>query len=202
MWKRSSVFLCIAALIVSMFAGAGTYAYTSGGSFTIDFSSPDTIKPVISGLSPGDTIYIVIKVPNPHYAPITAKVVLLNVVCDENGVVEPEQEWYTAHGGWEKNDIDSVITFGMWIDRDGDTSTCADGDKWIIDEAEGTHTVQVGTQTGSFTVTAPPPEVVPIWTRPGYVAGILIIIVIAAASVYALYRNGRLGRATNEASNV
>ena len=67
MWKKSSVALCTTALtIMSIFLGAGTYAYTTGGSFIIDFSSPDTIKPVISGLSPGETVYIIIKIPN-HY---------------------------------------------------------------------------------------------------------------------------------------
>jgi hypothetical protein len=127
--------------IASIFVGAGTYAYTTGGSFTIDFSSPKTIKPVISGLSPGDTIYIVIKVPNPHYASVTAKARLLNVLCDENVVVEPEQEWYTAHQVQEKNDIDSVITFGLWIDRDGDTGGCdtSAGDEWKIEEKAGIH---------------------------------------------------------------
>jgi hypothetical protein len=140
MWKRSSVALCTAALtIMSIFLGAGTYAYTTGGSFIIDFSSPDTIKPMISGLSPGETVYIVIKIPNPHYASITANVRLLNIVCDENGVVEPEQEWYDLHG--VRNDICAAITFGLWIDRDGDTGGCdtAAGDKWIIEEKIGSH---------------------------------------------------------------
>jgi hypothetical protein len=141
MWKRSSVSLCIAALtIVSMFAGAGTYAYYSGEKFTLNFFSPETIEPVISGLNPGETDYIVINVPNNKNFRITAKMRLLNVLCEENGVVEPEQEWYTTHGQ-EKNDIDTVITFGLWIDRDDDTSSCntAAGDQWIIDEAEGSH---------------------------------------------------------------
>ena len=125
--------------MMSIFLGAGTYAYTTGGSFIIDFSSPATIKPMISGLSPGETVYIVIKIPNPHYARITANVRLLNVVCDENGVVEPEQEWYDLHG--VRNDIDSAITFGLWIDRDGDTGGCdtAAGDEWIIEEKIGSH---------------------------------------------------------------
>jgi hypothetical protein len=138
--RSISVTLCIALAIASIFAGAGTYTYFSGAAFIVDFSSPETIKPVmISGLCPGETVHIVIKVPNPHSAPITTKVRLLNVVCSENGVVKPEQEWYNLHG--VRNDIDSVITFGLWIDRDGETSSCkiVAGDQWIIDEAEGRH---------------------------------------------------------------
>ena len=113
---------------MSIFQGAGTYAYTTGGLFTIDFSSPDTIKPVISGLSPGETVHIVIKVP--HYARITANVRLLNVVCDENGVVEPEQKWYDLHG--VRNDINAAITFGLWIDRAGDTPHLSREDYMMI----------------------------------------------------------------------
>jgi 5-hydroxyisourate hydrolase-like protein (transthyretin family) len=140
MWKKSSVALCAIALtLMSAFLGAGTYACTTGGSFIIDFSSPDTIKPVISGLNPGETVYIVIKVPNHYGKAANTWIRLKNVVCSENGVVEPEQEWYNLHGA--RNDIDSVITFGLWIDRDGNTASCntAAGDKWIIEEKTGSH---------------------------------------------------------------
>ncbi len=140
MWKKSSVAIfAIALTIMSTFLGAGTYAYTTGGSFIIDFSSPDTIKPVISGLNPGETVYIVIKIPNHYGQAANTWIQLKNVVCSENGVVEPEQEWYNLHG--VRNDIDSVITFGLWIDRDGNTASCntATGDKWIIEEKTGSH---------------------------------------------------------------
>jgi len=138
MWKKSSILLCVTALaITGILAGAGTYA-NFGGPYTIDFSSP-TVAPVISGLNPGETVHIVIMIPNPHYASILAHIRLLNVLCDENSIVEPEQEWYDEHS--VRNDIDSVITFGLWIDVDGDTSGCntVAGDQWIKDETEGIH---------------------------------------------------------------
>ena len=139
MWKRSSLALCILALtIASMFAGAGTYAYYSGETFIIDFS-PGKIEPVISDLNPGDTVYIVIKIPNRNDQAVTAWISLKNIEHSENGIVEPEQEWYDLHT--VRNDIDSVITFGLWIDRNGDTDNCdtSEGDEWIIEETEGKH---------------------------------------------------------------
>jgi len=59
----------------------------------------------------------------------------------------------------------------------------------VSSQAEGTHTVQVDTQTGSFTVTAP---TVSILLSPAYIAGILMILAVAVASIYTLYKGGRL----------
>jgi hypothetical protein len=59
----------------------------------------------------------------------------------------------------------------------------------VSSQTEGIHTVQVGDQEGSFTVTAS--QTVSIWPSPTYIAGILIFIAIVAASVYALFRRGR-----------
>jgi 5-hydroxyisourate hydrolase-like protein (transthyretin family) len=139
MWKKISVALCAIALtLISAFMGAGTYACNTGQSFIIDFSH-DTNKLVISNLSPGETVYPIIKIPNHDEQATKASILLKNVVCSENGVVEPEQVWYNQHG--LRNDIDSVITFGLWIDRDGNTGGCntAAGDKWIIEEKTGIH---------------------------------------------------------------
>lgn len=140
MWKKSSVALCAIALtLMSAFMGAGTYACNTGQSFIIDFSSHDTNKLVISDLNPGKTVYPIIKIPSHDKQATKASIRLKNVVCSENGVVEPEQVWYNQHG--LRNDIDSVITFGLWIDRDGNTGGCntAAGDKWIIEEKTGSH---------------------------------------------------------------
>jgi hypothetical protein len=124
---RYSIALCILALIIA----GGT-----DKTFTLDLSAPE---PVISSLSPGETVYIVVKIPNPSDARINAQMRLTNVLCEEGGVVEPEQEWYDLYG--VRNDIDTVITFSLWIDRDGNTSSCntTAGDRWIIDEADGIH---------------------------------------------------------------
>jgi hypothetical protein len=61
----------------------------------------------------------------------------------------------------------------------------------ISSQTEGTHTVQVGDQKGSFTVITTP-QTVSIWSSLTYIAGILIIIAVVVASVYALYRRGLL----------
>ncbi len=140
MWKRSSLALCILALtIASMFAGAGTYAFYSGETFTLNFFSPENIEPVISGLNPGETDHIIINIPNNKNFRIKAKLRLLDVECKENKIMEPEQNWYDLNS--VRNDIESVTTFGLWIDRDGNTDSCdtSKGDEWIRDEAEGRH---------------------------------------------------------------
>jgi len=53
----------------------------------------------------------------------------------------------------------------------------------VSSQTEGTHTVQVGTQTGSFTVKGP-------GISTSYIVVLLIFIAIVTASVYALYRRG------------
>lgn len=132
--------LCIVGITISsIFLGVGVYAQNSGGSFIFDLSSPDTIESVISDIIPGETVYIIMKIPNPKNFLITSMIRIINVICDENVIVEPEQEFYDLQG--VRNDIDSVITFGLWIDRDGDASGCdtSEGDEWILDESEGSH---------------------------------------------------------------
>jgi hypothetical protein len=61
----------------------------------------------------------------------------------------------------------------------------------VSSQTEGIHTVQVGDQKGSFTVITTP-QTVSIWSSLAYIAGILIIIAVIVASVYVLYRRGRL----------
>jgi len=53
----------------------------------------------------------------------------------------------------------------------------------------GTYAVDINGLPGSFTVTALPQGIA---ISPGYVAGILILIIIAGTTVYQLYRGGRL----------
>jgi subtilase family serine protease len=61
----------------------------------------------------------------------------------------------------------------------------------VSSQTEGIHMVQVGDQKGSFTVITAP-QTVSIWSSLAFIAGILIIIAVVVASVYALYRRGRL----------
>ena len=125
--------------IASIFLGLGLFPQFSFGAIIIDISSPDIIKPVISGLYPGKTEYIISNIPNHTNFKISASLRLINVLCDEGTIVGPEQKWYVLN--YVRNDIESVITFGLWIDRDGDTDSCdtSKGDEWIRDEADGIH---------------------------------------------------------------
>jgi len=98
-----------------------------------------------------------------------------------------------------KNTGEQSGTYSAELKLDGETKetktgTLAGGISTTVtfkvsSQAEGTHTVQVGTQTGSFTVTAP---TVSIGLSPAYIAGILIILAVAVASIYILYKSGRL----------
>jgi hypothetical protein len=213
--RSVSIALCMAVLVIaSVFVGAGTYAHYSGGTFTLDLSAPE---PVISSLSPGETVYIVVKIPNPIGSRITAQMRLTNVLCEENGIVEPEQEWYDLYG--VRNDIDTVITFSLWIDRDGNTSSCDAVDEWIteghVDEIEG-QVLELGTieprenltvvtkyhmdeetenwaQSDTMTFDLEfKREEIPTGLSPGYIAGILIVASSIAAALLALRR--RRGR--------
>jgi len=83
--------------------------------------------------------------------------------------------------------IDGLVTELAEVTLEGGASTTV---SFTLTEAEGVHTVGVEELTGSFTVTSPPAA--PLWMRPGYVAGILILIIAAGAAVYMLYRGGRL----------
>jgi hypothetical protein len=203
---RYSIALFILALIIA----GGT-----DRTFTLDLSAPE---PVVSSLSPGETVYIVVKVPNPSDARITAQMRLTNVLCEEGGVVEPEQEWYDLYG--VRNDIDTVITFTLWIDRDGNTSSCDAGDEWIteghVDEIEG-QALELGTieprenltvvtkyhmdeetenwaqsDTMTFDLEFKREEIPgPTGLSPGYIAGILIVASAIAAALLALRRRRR-----------
>jgi len=202
---RCSIVLCLLALII---AGGTDKA------FTLDLSAPE---PVISGLSPGETVYIVVEIPNPSDVRINVQMRLRNVLCEENGVVEPEQEWYDLHG--VRNDIDTVITFSLWIDRDGNTSSCDAGDEWIteghVDEIKdqfldlgpiepgqvltAVTRYHMDPETGNwaqsdtmtFDLEFTREESPGIFLIPGYFSGILIVASAIAAALLALRRYRR-----------
>jgi len=125
--------------IASIFLGMGLFSQYSFGALIIDIPSTDLIEPVISNHYPGKTEYLIFNIQNNKNLQIKANFRLTSVTCDENTIVSPEQKWYDLHT--VRNDIDSVITFGLWIDRNSDTENCdtSEGDEWIIDEAEGKH---------------------------------------------------------------
>lgn len=82
-----------------------------------------------------------------------------------------------------KLNVDGVVTETATVTLDGGDSTTV---FFTVTESEGEHTVEVEGLTGSFIVTAPP--TVSIWMRPGYVAGILIVVIAVATIIYAFWK--------------
>lgn len=135
--------ICIILVVASfnLISGAGGFtsleAYPSRNRVMVFSSS--AVQPAMSSINPGETVYMPISVANPYDAVAEAQIAILNVECFENGVVEPEMEYYLNHNidpSVGKNDIDTVILCALWIDGDGDTSSCntSAGDIWILEK--------------------------------------------------------------------
>lgn len=151
MREKFLVGLMTIGIVVSML-GTGTFAYFSdteistNNMFTvgiIDLSAPFDIEYSLGDLKPCLTRYLTLKIQNDADCEMDVWKHIKNVVCNENDITEPEQEYYTEHGiGTNgKNDIDSVILYDLWLDNDGDINSCDEGqgDVWIIKESEGYH---------------------------------------------------------------
>lgn len=68
-------------------------------------------------IKPGKDFEIEINIKNTGENPLKLWKIIKNVVVSENGIVDPEQEWYDEHNGGEpKNDIDSAIVYEMYVD--------------------------------------------------------------------------------------
>lgn len=116
----------LAIALVAAGIGMGTMAYfsdveTSTGNIfeagTIDLSEPEVVEFTISDLKPCETGYIRIKLRNDGNNKLEVWKHIYNIVCEENGIVEPEQEWYDANPGVSpKNNIDDWIIYDLWID--------------------------------------------------------------------------------------
>jgi len=118
------------------------------------------------------------------------------LVVSPGTVVEGEQVTVTVNvenKGEEEGthtvllEVDGRVTELTEITLEGGESTIV---TFNIMEAAGDYAVGVEGLEGSFTVTSP--LTAPLWMRPGYVAGILILILIAGTTTYTLYRSGRL----------
>jgi hypothetical protein len=93
-----------------------------------------------------------------------------------------------------KNTGEQSGTYSAELKLDGTTKetktgTLAGGDSATVtfkvsSQAEGTHAVQVGTQTGSFKVNVP-------GIPPGYIAGALMILIAGPAFAYVLFKRRR-----------
>ena len=120
-------------LTIGIFASlitAGTFAYFTdtetsiGNSFTagtIDISVNGQDHWVetfsLDDMKPGYSQEITVEITNTGENPVKIWKIIKNVVTEENGIVEPEQDWYdTYNSGQPKNDLDSAIVYEMEID--------------------------------------------------------------------------------------
>ncbi|MCD4761524.1 M73 family metallopeptidase, partial [bacterium] len=68
-------------------------------------------------IKPGKDFEIEFEVVNEGVNPLKLWKIIKCVETDENGIIEPEQEWYDEfNGGDPKNDIDSAIVYEMYVD--------------------------------------------------------------------------------------
>lgn len=68
-------------------------------------------------MKPGESKEITFVIHNIGTYPIKLWKIIKNLNTEENGVIEPEQDWYdTSNGGLAKNDIDTAIIYEMYVD--------------------------------------------------------------------------------------
>lgn len=134
--------------LVAAGIGMGTMAYFSdvemstGNTFTagtIDLIMGDPVPIEMEDLKPCETGYIVFYLYNDGHNPMHVWKHIFNVETFENGVIEPELEWYTASGINDKNEIDEVILYDMWIHKSGDLAVLDPDDILLVSEDEGLH---------------------------------------------------------------
>jgi predicted ribosomally synthesized peptide with SipW-like signal peptide len=128
--------LCIG-LMGSAFAYFSDYETSTGNTFTagtididIDGANP-CILPLgtLDDMKPCTVGYINFTINNVGANEVEVWKQLYDVVCDENGIIEPEQDWYDdENGGVAKNDIDTVILYDLTVDGTN-----------VIEETDGLH---------------------------------------------------------------
>ena len=83
----------------------------------VDGQNPWTGKYNFANMQPGDTKEISFNIKNVGTNPVRVWQILENVQGLENGISEPEQQWYDEnHITSGKNDVDSAMDFGMDVD--------------------------------------------------------------------------------------
>jgi predicted ribosomally synthesized peptide with SipW-like signal peptide len=125
--KRIVFSLMVIAITASVLIG-GTTAFFSdtetstGNTFTagtidveVDGENPWVNQFVWEDAKPGRCETMTMNIKNVGQNPLKLWKIVKCLSEDENGVVEPEQEWYDENGG-PKNDIQSAITYEMLVD--------------------------------------------------------------------------------------
>jgi len=125
--------LGIAVAVIIALVTTGTWAFFSDteestdNTFTagtidleVNTENPWTSAAVTTELDdvkPCEVRWVEITLKNVGENPMDVWKMIRDVTCAENGIIEPEQAWYTANPGLSpKNDIDTVIIYDLEID--------------------------------------------------------------------------------------
>lgn len=125
-------------ILISLFTISAVSALTIGATFsyfsdvetisgntiqtgTVDIEvngeNPWTRKFEMENMEPGEEKEISLTIHNTGEYPVKLWKIIKNLETEENGIVEPEQDWYeTNNGGQPKNDIDTAMVYEMYID--------------------------------------------------------------------------------------
>ncbi|MCK5510881.1 SipW-dependent-type signal peptide-containing protein [Candidatus Parcubacteria bacterium] len=115
---------------MSALVAGGTISFFSdteistGNTFTagtihisIDGENPWSRNFVWDDIKPGKDFEIEFEITNEGLNPLKLWKIIKCVEYDDNGIIEPEQEWYDENNsGNPKNDIDSAIIYEMYVD--------------------------------------------------------------------------------------
>lgn len=82
----------------------------------INNQNPWTETFIWENMEPGQSKEINLAIKNDGNDPVKIWKIIKNVNVSENGIIEPEQEWYDENGVAEKNDMDSAIIYEMFVD--------------------------------------------------------------------------------------
>lgn len=152
--KKILISLATIAAVGAIVVGATTAYFsdteTNAGNViqagTIDISADgDTWSQGVrfEDMKPSYVKFIEFDVTNSGNNPVRVYKHIAKVTTDENGTNDPELEWYNAHNGQVKNDIDTVIEYDMyiggqivWDDKAKTTGHVESGDV-VIDEDDG-----------------------------------------------------------------
>ena len=84
----------------------------------IDGQNPWTGTFNWENVKPGEDKEITFVIENVGTYPIKLWKIIKNLTTEENGIIEPEQDWYdTNNGGQSKNDIDTAMVYEMYVDN-------------------------------------------------------------------------------------
>ena len=84
----------------------------------IDGQNPWTGTFNWENVKPGEDKEITFVIENVGTYPIKLWKIIKNITTEENGIIEPEQDWYDANnGGQSKNDIDTAMVYEMYVDN-------------------------------------------------------------------------------------